>query len=58
MEKLDELFGHPNISVCLMDLSRVTSKHLELIALVFGRGLVVQGTFFLIKSSKRMGFKR
>ena len=46
MEKLDELFGQPNISVSLMDLNRVISKHLELIALVFGGGLVVQGTFF------------
>ena len=45
MEKLDELFGQPNISVSLMDLNRVISKHLELIALVFGGGLVVQGTF-------------
>ena len=60
MEKLDELFGQPNISVSLMDLNRVISKHLELIALVFGGGLVVQGTFFFFfgKELKRMGFKR
>ena len=59
MEKLDELFGQPNISVSLIDLNRVISKHLELIALVFGGGLVVQGTFFFFfgKELKRMGFK-